>query len=353
MTLTILSVAYPLAPVGINAGGGAEQVLTALDRALAAAGHRSLVVACAGSSAFGQLIEVSREGGLLDQAARERAWARHRAAITAALARWPVDLVHMHGIDFDAYLPAPGVPVLATLHLPPSWYPPEALRPKRPDTWLNCVSAAQHAACPSTPNLLAPIENGVAVEALAARHAKRGFALVVCRICPEKGVHLAIEAAKAAGVTLLIAGEVSAYEAHRRYFDEEVAPRLDRRRRFIGPVGFARKRRLMTAARCLLVPSTVAETSSLVAREALACGTPVIGFPNGALPETIDHGRTGFLVGDVDEMAAAIRRAPSLDAEVCRRTARERFGLAPMTERYLALYRRLASAKTSARRGAA
>ena len=249
MTLTILSVAYPLAPVGIDAGGGAEQVLTALDRALVTAGHRSLVVACAGSSAFGQLIEVSREGGLLDQAARERAWARHRAAITAALARWPVDLVHMHGIDFDAYLPAPGVPVLATLHLPPSWYPPEALRPKRPDTWLNCVSAAQHAACPSTPNLLAPISNGVAVEALAARHAKRGFALVVCRICPEKGVHLAIEAAKTAGVTLLIAGEVSGYEAHRRYFAEEVAPRLDRRRRFNGPVGFARKRRLMTAAR--------------------------------------------------------------------------------------------------------
>ena len=86
VTLTILSVAYPLAPVGIDAGGGAEQVLTALDRALVAAGHRSLVVACAGSSAFGQLIEVSREGGLLDEAARERAWARHRAAIAAALA---------------------------------------------------------------------------------------------------------------------------------------------------------------------------------------------------------------------------------------------------------------------------
>ena len=65
MTLTLLSVAYPLAPVGIDAGGGAEQVLTALDRALVAAGHRSLVVACAGSSAFGQLIEVAREGGLL------------------------------------------------------------------------------------------------------------------------------------------------------------------------------------------------------------------------------------------------------------------------------------------------
>ena len=185
--LTILSVAYPLAPVGIDAGGGAEQVLTALDRALAAAGHRSLVVACEGSSAAGQLIEVSRRRRPPRRGGAGRAWARHRAAIAAALDRWPVDLVHMHGIDFDAYLPPPGVPVLATLHLPPSWYPPEALRPARPDTWLNCVSAAQHAACPATPNLLAPIENGVAVEALAARHAKRGFALVARPHLPGEG----------------------------------------------------------------------------------------------------------------------------------------------------------------------
>ena len=98
MTLTILSVAYPLAPVGIDAGGGAEQVLTTLDRALAAAGHRSLVVACAGSSAFGQLIEVSREDGLLDQAARERAWARHRAATPFQSPAWLIpwlSLIHI------------------------------------------------------------------------------------------------------------------------------------------------------------------------------------------------------------------------------------------------------------------
>jgi glycosyltransferase involved in cell wall biosynthesis len=98
----------------------------------------------------------------------------------------------------------------------------------------------------------------------------------------------------------------------------------------------------MTAARCVLVPSTVPETSSLVAREALACGTPAVAFPNGALPETIEHGTTGFLVRDVDEMAEAIPACDAIDPETCRRAARERFSLRAMTDRYLDLYGRLA-----------
>lgn len=342
MTLTILSVAYPLAPVGPDAVGGAEQVLTQLDRALVAAGHRSIVVARDGSRTAGILVPVSGQLGVLDDGARQCAWQAHREAIASALRRWPVDLVHLHGIDCAAYLPPPGVPALVTLHLPPDWYPAEMFRPTRPGTWLHCVGAAQHAACPKSPYLLPPIENGVPVEALAARHAKRAFALVLGRICPEKGVHLAIEAAKRADASLLIAGEVFPYEAHRRYFTDAVQPRLDGRRRFVGPAGFARKRRLLTAARCLLVPSLAPETSSLVAREALACGTPVIGFPNGALPDTVEHGRTGFLVDSVDGMADAIGLAPGLDAALCRRVAAERFALGGMTARYFALYRRLA-----------
>jgi glycosyltransferase involved in cell wall biosynthesis len=205
------------------------------------------------------------------------------------------------------------------------------------------VGRAQHEACPKTPNLLPPIDNGVPVDALAARHAKRRFALTLGRICPEKGVHLAIDAAKSADIPLIVAGEVFPYEAHQRYFAEEVQPRLDARRRFLGPVGFARKRRLLTAAQCLLVPSLAPETSSLVAREALACGTPVVAFRNGALPETIEHGRTGFLVETAAEMAEAIPLAAALDPGLCRSVARRRFSLDAMTRRYLELYERLAS----------
>lgn len=349
MSLTVLSVAYPFAAVGPDAVGGAEQVLWQLDRALAAAGNRSVVVAREDSQVAGTLVAVPRRGGTIAEASRRAAWQAHRQAMAAAQALFPIDFVHMHGIDFHRYLPPQGLPVLATLHLPPDWYPPEALRPARPGTWLNCVSQSQQRACPPGAPLLAPIGNGVDVEAFTARQSKRRFALFLGRICPEKGVHVAVEAARRAAMPLVLAGEVFPYPEHRRYFAEEVAPRLDDERRFIGPVGGARKRRLLAAARCLLVPSLVPETSSLVAREALAAGTPVVAFPAGALAEAIEHGRTGFLVGDVGEMAEAIGTARGLDPAACRQTARERFPLARMVERYLEVYAMLAGSAGQAR----
>jgi glycosyltransferase involved in cell wall biosynthesis len=353
MPLTVLNVAYPLAPVGPDAVGGAEQVLTLLDAALTRAGHRSLVIACEGSTAEGTVLPVSGQHGSLTDAARRAAEQVHRAAIERALARWPVDLVHMHGIDFHAYLPPPGLPVLVTLHLPPEWYPPEVFRLERPRTYLHCVSAAQRRDCPPDAWLLPEIENGIPIEAFSGRHAKRGFVMALGRICPEKGFHVALAAAARAGVPMLLAGEVFRYDAHERYFHNEIAPRLDRHRRFIGPLGLARKRRLLSAARCLLVPSLVPETSSLVAMEALACGTPVIASPLGALVDIVDHGRTGFLATGEREMAHAIESAGALDPEACREAARARFAASRMTERYLALYRALARRGAPLRENAA
>jgi glycosyltransferase involved in cell wall biosynthesis len=342
--LTVLSVAYPLAPAGPDAVGGAEQILTAIDEALVAAGHRSLVIACRGSRTRGELIELPAFE--TDRAIAPETVARvHggvRAATAAALRGHRIDLIHLHGIDFPAYLPPPGPPVLATLHLPPGWYPGEALTPARFRTWLNCVSRSQHAACPRSASLLPPIGNGVSVEALAgARHARRGFALMLARVCPEKGQHLALDAAHAAGVALLIGGEVFPYPAHQEYFASEVQPLLDRHRRFLGPVGLSRKRRLLAAARCVLIPSLAPETSSLVAMEAAAAGTPVIALPNGALAETVEHGRTGFLVQNVRAMTEAIARAGDIDADECRRVARARFSREHMVQRYIEVYREL------------
>jgi glycosyltransferase involved in cell wall biosynthesis len=342
MTLSVLSVAYPLAPVSQDAVGGAEQVLAALDAALVEAGHRSIVVACEGSQVRGTLMAVPAETGLLDDAARDRAQHRHREAIETALNRWPIDLVHMHGIDFSRYLPD-HVPTLVTLHLPLDWYPPDALRPARDDLWLHAVSQSQHVLAPPGSRLRPPILNGVDVDALARHHAKREFALVLGRICPEKGIHLALAAARRADVPLIVAGKVFRYAWHEGYFAQEIAPRLDARRRFIGPLDFVRKRRFLNAARCLVVPSLVAETSSLVAMEALACGTPVVAFPNGALADVVEDGRTGFLVRDVQEMAEAIVAARELDPAVCREAARQRFSIDRMIEGYMSAYRSLAA----------
>jgi glycosyltransferase involved in cell wall biosynthesis len=155
-------------------------------------------------------------------------------------------------------------------------------------------------------------------------------------------VHVGIEACKRAGVPLLVAGQVFPYEEHRRYFEQEVLPRLDRSRRFIGPVGGTRKQTLLAAARCLLIPSLVDETSSLAAGEALAAGTPVVAFAKGALANTIRHGETGFLAHDREGMAAAISAAGRIEPDACRRVAREHYSLERMIERYFDVYRRLA-----------
>jgi glycosyltransferase involved in cell wall biosynthesis len=343
VSLTILSIGYALAPVGPDAVGGAEQILSALDRALVAAGHTSLVVAPEGSCVAGRLIATATVPAHITDRERDAIERQQRAVIEQILSGQRIDLIHAHGLDFAEHLPETNVPTLITLHLPAGFYKPAALA-TRPNAWFHCVSATQQRRFPPLSTMLDPIPNGVPVEPLRARHARRDFALALGRVCPEKGFHLALDAARLAGTPLLIAGQVFPYDAHRRYFSAKIRPLLGPRARFLGPIGFARKRRLLTAARCLLVPSLVPETSSLVVMEALACGCPVVAFPAGALPDLVEPGVTGFLVSTTEEMAEAIRRCDGLDRERCREAARQRFSLDAMIESYFRLYRRLGSA---------
>lgn len=341
MSLTVLSVAYPLAYASRDAVGGAEQILAAMDRALVAAGHRSLVIALDGSTVVGELLPVKPEMDQLDEVVKKRAQRRFRRAIAAARRDYKIDVIHMHGIDFYAYLPKEG-PTVVTLHVPLDWYPPKALRPRRPDLWLFPVSAAQAGTATADMRLQPPIANGVDVDSLHGPDRRRCLTLVLSRICPEKGIHLALDAARRADLPMLVGGQVFPYQTHETYYENEVKPRLDRQRRFLGPLDFARKKKLLHMARCLVIPSLAQETSSLVAMEALACGTPVVAFPHGALPNVVEHGRTGFLVRNVDEMAEAMRNVDGIDPEECRRAARERFSLDGMVSGYMDAYHRVA-----------
>jgi glycosyltransferase involved in cell wall biosynthesis len=344
MTLSVVSVAFPFARVGPDAVGGAEQVLCGLDAALVAQGHRSIVVAAAGSRVQGELVATSVPAGLLDDSRRREVWRTHRDNIMQAVRESGADVVHMHGIDFLDYLPPPcEVPILATLHLPPSWYAPRVFDLARGDVHLHCVSRGQHAQCPRGTRLLPPIVNGVRVRAKPPKVRRQDFALALGRICAEKNWHAALDAATLADVSLVLAGQVFPYEAHRDYFDMQIRPRVSAQHRFIGPVGSHAKHRLLARARCLLVPSLAPETSSLVAMEALACGTPVVAYANGALPEIVDHGVTGFLVRSPDEMADAIRHCEHVDRTRCHAAARERFDHSRMVHQYFDVYHQLAA----------
>src|SRR5262249_13474050 len=140
MKLTVLSVAYPLASVGPDTAGGAEQILTALDTSLSADGHRSLVIARADSEVQGELIPIPAVCGPFDTHTKQFVQDQCSCAIESVLSELRVDLLHLHGADCFSYIPAPGVPVLATLHLPVSWYPSEIFALERSHTYLNCVS---------------------------------------------------------------------------------------------------------------------------------------------------------------------------------------------------------------------
>jgi glycosyltransferase involved in cell wall biosynthesis len=362
----VLSVAYPLAPVGPDAVGGTEQVLVSLDAALTAAGHTSLVIACRGSRVTGTLLETELPPPPYDPHAQRIAQERHRRALAEALERWHVDVVHFHGLDFAAYLPV-AVPLalplaldvphrlslstpatVATLHLPIAAYGAEALRAHQTGVSLVCVSRAQWRDYAATGGSAVVIENGVTIPDAPPRTRRRAFALALGRVCPEKGLHLAVAAARRAGIPLLIAGRVFPYPDHQRYFAEVLAPTLDQQRRFIGAAGPDRKRRLLASARCIVVPSLIAETSSLVAMEALAAGTPVVARAVGALPDIVEPGRTGFLADSVEDLSIGMLAAADLRGDECRQVARVRFNVATTTGQYLALYDALACGRAAA-----
>jgi glycosyltransferase involved in cell wall biosynthesis len=338
----VLSVAYPFARVSLDSAGGAEQVLALIDRRLVEQGHNSVVIAAAGSRVSGNLIEVPVEEESHAGPHAADTYRRWREALAATVQRYAPDIVHLHGLDFDRYLPSGDCPVLATLHLPSSFYTAGVFHLSRSRTWLNCVSASQRRSCPQSQLLVDTIENGIPLDLLdGPASTPAGYALAMGRICPEKGFHLAVEAADKAGVALWVAGKVFPYPDHVRYWRDVLGARLQPPHRFLGPITMADKPSLLAGARCLLVTSSVAETSSLVAMEAMACGTPVIAFPVGALSELIEPGATGLLVNDPDEMADAICRVAAIDRERCRAVARARFSDRRMFDEYLSLYGRL------------
>lgn len=254
--MRVLSVAFPAIPVGHATGGGAEQILSILERGLVDRGHQSVVVAAEGSRVAGELIETPGWRAAFEMAretGREVYWKAHKEAVRCALAKYSVDLIHFHGLDFHEYFPGCAIPMLATLHLPVSYYPSSILQGNRPSgLFVNCVSRNQ-ADSAAISSSLPVILNGVPTNAYAPADAGT-YLLWLGRVCPEKGVHIALQVAHSLDAPLTIAGPVHPYTAHQEYFSRCLKPLLDHRRTFAGPVDREQKRALLAHARCLLVP---------------------------------------------------------------------------------------------------
>ena len=269
-----------------------------------------------------------------------------------------LDAVHAHAFDtpaFDLLLDLNDVAVVHTLHLPP--IQPDvvhaARRAANAGAVLVCVSEAlarawQAAGVP----IGRVVPNGVDVAAIPFGAEPHGYLLFAGRLSPEKGPDVAIGAAAQAGLPLVLVGNV--YD--QAYFDGQVRPLIEQRldwtardgalpggATYVGHRERATVLGLMAGAAATLMPVRWDEPFGLVAIEAQAAGSPVVGFQRGALGEVVRHGQTGLLVDHAMQLPSALASALSLDRSTCRRWVEERFSLEAMVEGYLALYREVAS----------
>ncbi len=246
------------------------------------------------------------------------------------------DLIHNH-FDFLplTYCGATTTPVVTTIH----GFSSERILPvyQRYNGRTHYVAISDADRHPSL-TYAATIHHGIDLARFTLRSEPGDYLLSFGRIHPDKGTADAIRIARGAGLPLVIAGPIH----DRAYYEAEVAPQVDGTQvRYVGSVGPAARDRLLGEARCLLHPIHFAEPFGLSVVEAGACGTPVIAYPKGALPESVAEGVSGFLVADEAQAVAAVGRVGELDRAACRRHVEAHFSVERMVGDYLALYERL------------
>jgi glycosyltransferase involved in cell wall biosynthesis len=343
--LRVLYIAYSLLPISDASCGGAEQALLTLESQMRARGHHTTVAACSGSRVGGALLATGDSRSGPDEfELRDAEHIENIVKFVAGAQGTQFDLIHDHGGSFWRHAGRVDIPVLATLHLPRTFYPSARLQELPANLTINCVSDSQAASLQDVKQLAGVIRNGIEVERFPFSTKKENYLLWLGRICPEKGTHVALDVAQQAELQIVIAGQVYPFSYHQHYFQREVAPRVNAMQGsavMAGDISFDEKLKLLRNARAVLISSLLDETSSLVAMEAMACGTPVICLRCGALPEVVADGETGFVVDSAEAMVEAVRRADSISPYACRQRVEQHFAAARVADEYEQLYRKV------------
>jgi len=336
----IAQIAPPWTPVPPPLYGGIELVVDKLSRGLAAAGHEVLLYTTGDSTC-----PVPRAWALEESAGTRigQAVPELRHVMHAYEEVRDADIVHDHTVFGPVYSELfPRLRVVTTIHGPFNEDLTDLYLRVADRVPILCVSHDQRACAPHVP-VARVIHHGIDASEFPYGDGSGGYCLFLGRMAYEKGPQRAIEAARKAEVPLLMAAKMRE-PWERAFFDAEVAPHLSDDIRYLGEVPHEEKLRLLAGAMALLNPIRWHEPFGLVMVEALACGTPVITFPEGAAPEIIDHRRTGFHCNDEAEMAEAIGRIGQIDRRACRSAVETYFSVERMVAEHVEFFEEVLAA---------
>jgi glycosyltransferase involved in cell wall biosynthesis len=327
---------YEIPPPGY---GGIESLCEWLVKGLITRGHDVTLVGAGRDHTPASFVRTYEEppSGRLGEALPELV---HAAKAARALTEG-VDVVHDHSFAGPLLAAGRDVPTVVTAHGPVDGEIGAYYHELASLVSFVAISRAQQRIAPDLP-WLGVVYNAIPVDEYPFNDDKDDFALFLGRMSPEKGAALAIDAARQAGVHLVLAGKLNE-EREKDYFEREVDPRLGPDVDWIGPADNPTKKDLLARARCLVFPIQWNEPFGIVMVEAMACGTPVVALDGGSVPEVVEHDVTGYVCSDPSELPESIKRSGLLDSHACRARTAEMFDVPRMVEGYESIYHGLLS----------